>query len=106
MTMTNYGYGIGGPGVPEPANGTWSKRWDIAVNSKKQNATWRVYFWRMLDGYTLMYNPMTNGWKRWKPRKSIVLSSNPRISEISRAVRATEGKLKRLAKRTKHLQYK
>jgi hypothetical protein len=99
-------YGIGGPGVQEPANGTWSKRWNIVVNSQKDNATYRIYFWKMWDGYTLMYNPLTGGWKRYKPRKNIVLSSDPRLSNISRAVRATEGKLKRLAKKSKRLQYK
>ncbi len=99
-------YGIAGPGVPEPANGTWSKRWSQHVNSHRLNATWEIFFWQMWDGYTLMYNPMTQGWKRYKPRKNIVLSSDPRISNIARATRATEGKLKRLAKRTRRLQYK
>ena len=104
MTMTGMGYGIAGPGVPEPADGTWTKRWNIVTNSKERG-TYRVYFWKMVDGYTICYNPATGGWKRWRARKNIVLSSDPRISNISRAVRATEGKLKRLAKRTKHLKY-
>lgn len=107
VTMQNtMPYGIAGPGVQEPADGTWEKRWSIAVNSEKFGGTWRVYFWKMWDGYTLCFNPRTGGWKRYKPRKNIVLSSDPRISNISRAVRATEGKLKRLSKRTKRLQYK
>lgn len=99
-------YGIAGPGVPEPANGTWSKRWSQHVNSHKLNATWEIFFWQMWDGYTLMYNPMTKGWKRYKARKNIVLSSDPRLSDIARAVRATEGKLKRLAKKSRRLTYK
>ena len=104
MSMGMLPYGISGPGVLEPANGTWSKKWQTKSLTKEGGAYW-VYFWSMLDGFTLMYDTRTGGWKRWKPRKNIVLSSDPRISNISRAVRATEGKLKRLAKRTKHLKY-
>lgn len=106
MTMTpGFGYGIAGPGVPEPADGTWSRKWNIVTNSRERG-TYRIYFWQMMDGYTLMYNPATKGWKRWKQRKSIVLSADPRMSTIGRAVRATEGKLKRLAKKTRHLTFK
>ncbi len=104
MSMGVMPYGIRGPGVPEPAAGTWTKKWQTKSLTKEGGAYW-VYFWAMVDGYTIMYDTRTGGWKRWKPRKSIVLSADPRISNISRAVRATEGKLKRLAKRTKHLKY-
>ena len=108
MTKNNYGIGGGvmdalGIGVPEPADGTWEKRWNIAVNSVKFGGTWRVYFWKMWDGYTLCYNPRTGGWKRYKPRRNIVLSSDPRISNIARAERAVQGKLRRLAKKSKTL---
>lgn len=106
MASTTMPYGIAGPGVQEPANGTWEKRWSIACNSEKFGGTWRVYFWKMWDGYYLCHNPRTGGWKRYKPRKNIVLSSNPRLSNVQRAVTATEGKLKRLAKKTKRLSYK
>lgn len=105
MTQPGYGYGIAGPGVPEPADGTWTTRWTTHAYSKTAG-TFQVFFWQMVDGYTLCYNPRTRGWKRYKIRKNIVLSSDPRVSNIGRAVRATEGKLKRLAKKTKRLQYK
>ncbi len=103
-----YGIGglqIGGWGVPEPADGTWSSKWKIKAFHHVAGEYW-VYFWRMWDGWTICYNPRTKGWKRYKVRKNIVLSSDPRISNIARATRATEGKLKRLAKKTRRLTYK
>lgn len=103
VTMQNVmPYGIAGPGVPEPADGTWSKRWNIVTHSNAAG-TYRVYFWQMVDGYTICYNPATKGWKRWKARKNIVLSSNPRIGDLARAERAVYGKLKRMAKRSPFL---
>ncbi len=98
-------YGIAGPGVPEPAAGTWTRKWQTKSLTKEGGAYW-VYFWQMVDGYTICYNTRFGGWKRWKPRKSIVLSSDPRLSTIRRAVTATESKLKRLAKKSSHLTYK
>lgn len=94
-------YGFGGPGVPEPAAGVM-KAWNVVVNSPSYG-TWRVYFWKMADGYTLCYNPRTKSLKRYKQRKNIVLSSNPRLNTIARAERAVYGKLKSLAKKSDYL---
>lgn len=65
-------YGIRGPGVPEPAPGTVMKQWSVAVNSNTYG-TFRIYYFRMFDGYTLMYNPSTETWKRWRPKKPLAV---------------------------------
>lgn len=99
MTMTDYG--IGGPGVPEPSTGVL-KQWKTKAFANDVGEYW-VYYFKMLDGYTLCYNARKKEWKRWKPRKNIVLSSNPRLNTIARAERVVMGKLRQLAKKSKTL---
>lgn len=94
-------YNIGGPGVPEPATGVL-KQWKTKAFAHDVGEYW-VYYFKMIDGYTLCYNARKKSWKRWKPRKNIVLSSNPRLSTVRRAERAVFGTLKKLAKKSDYL---
>lgn len=94
-------YGITQFNVPEPALGTYMKHWKIRVNATHGSFT--VYFWKMWDGYTIMWNPDGQYWKRWKPRKNIVLSSDPRLSSIRKIERAYMSKIRSLAKKSRML---
>lgn len=96
---------VGGPGVPEPTNVTVVKQWSIVANSQVLNQTWRVYFFKLADGRTMCYNPMKKEWKIWKAKKSIVISSNPRVGDIRKAERAVQGAEKKLAKASDNLAY-
>lgn len=98
--ITNY-YGIGGPGVPEPAAGVL-KQWKTKAFANDVGEYW-VYYFKMMDGYTLCYNGRKKEWKRWKPKKNIVISRDPRLSTVRKAERAVFGTLKRLAKKSDYL---
>ncbi len=95
-------YGIGGPGVPEPSAGV-AKQWSTAVHSNTYG-TFRMYYFQMLDGYTLCYNPSTAHWKRYKTKTpKIVLSKNLTLTTAVKAQRKLDRLWRTVAKRTKAL---
>jgi len=91
-----------GLGVPEPPAAMVAKQWKTKAFSKRVGEYW-VYFFRLIDGRVMCWNEAKRQWKIWKPRKNIVLSSDPRLSDIRRAERAVFGKLKSLAKKSDFL---
>lgn len=76
---------VSGPGVPEPPRQMVAKQWSVAVHSNTYG-TFRIFFFRLLDGRIMMYNPSVKGWKIWRPKKPIVLYRG-RIT-LSQAVKA------------------
>lgn len=103
MTYGLQEYGIRGPGVPEPAAGTVMRQWSLAVHSNTRG-TFRLYFFKMFDGYTLMYNPSTKSWKKWRQRKSIILPrGRTTISQAVKAQKYLDRMWRTVAKRTKAL---
>ncbi|GAI77528.1 unnamed protein product, partial [marine sediment metagenome] len=66
------GMPVSGPGVPEPPRQMVAKQWSVAVRSETYG-TFRIFYFKLLDGRIMMYNPSVKGWKIWRPKKPIVL---------------------------------
>lgn len=79
------------PGVPEPKTGV-VKQWHRLVTGKYGN--YFIYFFRMSDGHTMMYNPIGRVWKHWRDYKSIVIGK----SLTSKNVKAVSRRLHSHAK--------
>jgi len=77
------GVPTGGPGVPEPPKYMIAKAWNVKVDSK-QYGTFRMQYFRLIDGRCMSYHSPTRTWKIWKPKKHIVISSNPRVKMLSK----------------------
>jgi len=88
------GVPISGPGVPEPPQHMIAKHWKIKMESQKYG-TFQMYYWRLIDGRCMSYHSPTKTWHIWKPKKHIVISSNPRIKTLT--------KLSRLNKRVEKM---
>jgi len=88
-TIAN-GVPISGPGVPEPPAAMVAKAWKTKAFSNTFGEFW-VYHWKLIDGRCMTYNGTTKSFKIWRPKKHIVISSNPRIKSL--------GKLDRVYKR-------
>lgn len=106
MTMTPFGggYGIRGPGVPEPAPGTVAKQWSVAVHSNIYG-TFRMYYFQMFDGWTLCYNPSTKQWKRYrtKHRSHVLPVGKTTLSQAVKAQKYLDRMWRTVAKKTKAL---
>lgn len=77
------GVPFGGPGVPEPPAGMVAKTWKTKAFSHTAGEYW-VYFWKLIDGRVLCWNAAKREAKMWKPKKNMVLSSNPRLPDLLR----------------------
>lgn len=88
------GIPISGPGVPEPPRYMVAKQW-VTLVSAKDIGNYYVYFFKLIDGRIMCYNPRMREWKIWRPKKHIVISSNPRMKTLS--------KLSRLNKRVEKM---
>jgi len=88
------GIPISGPGVPEPPHQLVAKHWHWQVESKKYGAFY-MFYWKLIDGRMMSYHSPTKTWKIWRPKKHIVISSNPRIKMLA--------KLNRLNKRVEKM---
>jgi len=77
------GIPISGPGVPEPPREMVAKQWVTLVNAN-DIGNYYVYFFKLHDGRIMCYNPRFQEWKIWRPKKHIVISSNPRIKMLSK----------------------
>ncbi|GAH28936.1 unnamed protein product, partial [marine sediment metagenome] len=73
------GMPVSGPGVPEPPRQMVAKQWSVAVHSNIYG-TFRIFYFRLLDGRIMMYNPSVKGWKIWRPYKNIVLGKRMKQS--------------------------
>lgn len=79
-TVVN-GVPVGGPGVPEPPKWMIAKEWNVKVDSKEYG-TFRMYYFRLTDGRCMSYHSPTMTWKIWRPKKHIVISKDPRVSNL------------------------
>lgn len=96
------GVPISGPGVPEPPPGMVAKQWSVAVHSNTYG-TFRIFFFKLLDKRVMCYNPSTKTWKIWRPKKNIVISSDPRMSTIRKLERTYNRVIVKLARKSKAL---
>jgi len=94
---------VSGPGVPEPPRQMVAKQWSVAVHSNTYG-TFRLFYFRLLDGRIMMYNPAVKGWKIWRPKKPIVLyRGSITLSQAVRAQKMLDRLWKTAAKKTKAL---
>jgi len=96
------GTALGGPGVAEPSNSIVKKRWETRVYSNTYGYT-KINFYLLTNGIVLVYNNSSGAWTSYRPKKHIVISSNPRISQIAKLERVYTKVIKRLAKKSKAL---
>jgi hypothetical protein len=87
MVMQNVvgGISVGGPGVPEPPTGMVAKQWSVAVHSNTYG-TFRIYYFRLLDGRTMCYNPAKRQWHIWRPHRNLVVGKTVSIRQAKRMV--------------------
>lgn len=75
-----------GPGVPEPPNSMVKARWESKVYDNKLGYI-KLNFYALVDGRIMMYHNTKKYWKIWRPKKSVVISSNPRLSHLKKLAR-------------------
>ena len=93
---------VSGPGVPEPPRQMVAKQWVTKVYAN-DIGLYFVYFFKLHDGRIMCYNARFKEWKIWRPKKNIVISSDPRISSIVKLERVYNKVIRRLAKKSKGL---
>jgi hypothetical protein len=101
-TTSDLGFVPSGPGVPEPPQALVAKHWRIVVQAKDIGQYW-VYYWRLIDGSFVSYNPRTGLWKRWRAVKNIVLPKGrrgPTLKQAARAQSYLDGMYRQIAKKT------
>jgi len=79
-TVVN-GVPISGPGVPEPPHQLVARHWHLKVQSKEWGSFY-MFYWRLIDGRCMSYHSPTKTWKIWKPKKHLVISRDPRVSNL------------------------
>jgi len=94
--------GFLGIGVAEPPQAMVAKHWVILTHAN-DIGNYYIYFWKLIDGRITMYNPRLQEWKIWRPKKNIVISSDPRISMINKLERTYNKVIRKLAKKSKAL---
>ncbi len=91
-----------GPGVAEPSHTIVKKRWETRVYSNTLGYV-KLNFYQLTDGRVMMYHNTLKYWKIWKPKKNIVLSSDPRMSnlrKLDRVYKRTQKMLKKFVPKT------
>ena len=83
-----------GPGVPEPPGSIVKRRWETRVYDNELGYV-KMNFYSLTDGRIAMYHNYKKYWKVWRPKKNVVISSNPRLKDLK--------KLDRVYKRTQKM---
>lgn len=103
--MTVGGVPLGGPGVAEPPAAMVEKAWKVMVHANRGvlgaisgESNWWIYFWKLRDGRVMMWDAGNNRAKIWRPKKHIVISSNPRLSQLKKLDR-TYNKVQKMVRR-------
>lgn len=98
------GVSVSGPGVPEPPPGMVAKQWSVAVHSNTFG-TFRIFFFRLIDGRVMMYNPSIKGWKIWRPKKPLAVMYRGRttLSQAVKVQKYLDRMWRQVAKKTKQL---
>jgi len=102
VSMTDLGIVGLQPGVPEPPAGLVAKEWRMLVDSQKYGA-FTMFYWKLIDGRIVSYHSPTHTFKVWKPKKMIVLSPDPRMSQIKKLESTYRKHIQGLAKKSKAL---
>lgn len=89
-----------GPGVPEPPAAFVKKRWETYSGP---GGNIKCNFYALTNGKIAMYHNTYKYWRVWRPKKNIVLSSDPRISNLIKLERAHQKFMRLLAKKSKSL---
>ena len=99
------GVPLGGPGVAEPPTAMVEKAWKVMVHKNtgplgvlSGESNWWIYFWKLRDGRVMMWDPGNNRAKIWRPKKHIVISSNPRLSQLKK-LDGTYNKVQKMVRR-------
>lgn len=96
------GIPISGPGVPEPPAALVARQWRIMVRAEDIGNYW-VYFFKLIDKRIMSYNPRKQEWKIWRPKKHIVISSDPRMSMVRKLERTYNKVIRSLARKSRAL---
>jgi hypothetical protein len=79
------------------------KSWTNASKDGRIPAT--VAFVKLSNGKVASQNLLTGEIKTWRPKKMVVISSNPRMSDIKKLTRVYLKTTKVMAKKSPHLKY-
>ncbi|GAI15734.1 unnamed protein product, partial [marine sediment metagenome] len=73
-----------GPGVAEPPTMMVKKTWVQHVFGRVNGSAkeMKLHFYALVDGRIAMYHAYKKYWTVWRPKKNIVLSSNPRLKDL------------------------
>ncbi len=85
--------------VAEPPAGMVKKRWETRVYDNELGYI-KLNFYALTDGRIAMYHNYKKYWKMWRPKKHIVLSSDPRMSnlrKLDRVYKRTQKTLRKIA---------
>lgn len=96
------GVSFGGPGVPEPPAAIVAKAWKTKAFSKTAGEYW-VYFWRLTDGRMMCWNAAKRQVSIWRPKKNVVISTDPRMSQIKRLERTYHKTITKMARKSNDL---
>lgn len=75
--------GFGGPGVAEPPASMVKNRWETRVYDNKLGYI-KLNFYALTNGQIAMYHNYKKYWKLWRPKKNVVISSNPRLKDLKK----------------------
>ena len=104
VVMNGGGVPVGGPGVPEPPAEMVASHWSVEVHSNAAG-TFNLWFFKLVDGRMMCFNPAKNTWKMWRPKKPLAVMYRGKTS-LSQAVKVQkylDGMWKTVAKKTKAL---
>ena len=93
---------VSGPGTPSPPKAMIAKYWKTKAFSHTVGEYW-VHFFKLIDGRIMSWNGAKEEWKIWRPKKHVVISNNPRMSQIRKLERLYDRTIRKLAKKSKAL---
>ena len=96
------GVSVAGPGVPEPPRGMVAKQWSVAVHSNTYG-TFRMFYFKLIDGRIMCYNPSTRGWKIWRSKKplAVMYRGKTTLSQAVKVQKYLDRLWRTVAKKTK-----
>ncbi len=92
-----------GPGVKEPHQSTVVKQWSTKVYDNQLGYI-KMEFYLLTDGRIMMYHGGRKYYKIWRPKKHIVISSNPRLktlAKLDRVYKRTQKMVRKYAPKTR-----
>lgn len=92
-----------GFGVPEPPPQMVAKSWKrMAMSNDPQKGNWWIFYWRLIDGRTVMFNPLgSTRWKVWRDYKSIVIGkslTSRNVTQVARRIHRHAADMRKVLK--------